>query len=179
MNCSFSSSLSNAKPFLSHGAKSHKPQRKPVFIAFSRSRVSEQENQSPNLYKVLSLNSNQASVEEIKKAYRTMARQYHPDVCDPSKKEESTRMFVRLHAAYKTLSDPVLREEYDCRLSSRNSQGAIRPRPDFAYQCSRNRWQEQIHELKRRSNCRMNMTQKEASWGSRMRAKNDSQTKDS
>ncbi|OMO60294.1 hypothetical protein COLO4_33867 [Corchorus olitorius] len=102
-----------------------------------------------------------------------MARQYHPDVCDPSKKEESTKMFVRLHAAYKTLSDPVLREEYDCKLSSRNSQGAFRS--DFAYQCSRKKWQEQIHELKRRSN----MTQKEASWGSRMRAKNNSQTKDS
>ena len=166
MNFSSTSSLGNAKPFVSH-VRFHKPQRKPVLAAFS-CRVGEND-QSTNFYKVLSLNSNLASVDEIKKSYRIMALQYHPDVCHPSKKEESTRMFVQLHAAYKTLSDPVLREEYDCRLSSRNFEGTFRK--DFTDQCSRIRWQEQIQELKRRSDNRV--AQKEGTWGSRMRAKNN------
>ncbi|XWS54479.1 hypothetical protein CRYUN_Cryun10bG0093000 [Craigia yunnanensis] len=91
-----------------------------------------------------------------------MALQCHPDVCHPFKKEESTRMFVQLHAAYKTLSDPVLREEYDCRLSSRNFKGTFRT--DFTEQ-------EQIQVFKRRSDNRM--AEKRGSWGSRMRAKNN------
>ncbi|XP_007043015.2 PREDICTED: chaperone protein dnaJ 20, chloroplastic [Theobroma cacao] len=166
MNCSFASSLSDAKPFLSH-VRSHKPQGKPILTAFS-CRACEKD-QSTNFYKVLSLNSNQASIDEIKKAYRTMGLQHHPDVCHPFKKDESTRMFVQLHAAYKTLSDPVLREEYDCILSSRNFEGKFRA--DFADHYSRIRWQEQIQELKRRSSYRME--QKEISWGNRMRAKNN------
>ncbi|KAF7842611.1 chaperone protein dnaJ 20, chloroplastic-like [Senna tora] len=87
-----------------------------------------------------------------------MALRYHPDVChDPLRKEESTRMFVQLHAAYETLSNPVLREEYDYEL------GLIK---------SRRRWEEQVVELKRRSNRRM--AQKEgSSWGSRIRAQNN------
>ncbi|XP_021278087.1 chaperone protein dnaJ 20, chloroplastic-like [Herrania umbratica] len=166
MNCSFGSSLSDAKPFLSR-VRSHKPQGKPILTAFScRAR---EKDQSTDFYKVLSLNSNQASIDEIKKAYGTMARQYHPDVRHPSKKDESTRMFVQLHAAYKTLSGPVLREEYDCRLSSRNLEGKFRA--DFPDHYSRIRWQEQIQELKRRSSYLM--AQKERSWGSRMRAKSN------
>ena len=58
---------------------------------------------SGNFYKMLSLSDNSATTDEIKRAYRSMALQYHPDVChDPSMKEESTRMFVQLNAAYKT-----------------------------------------------------------------------------
>ncbi|XVE66520.1 hypothetical protein DITRI_Ditri08aG0085900 [Diplodiscus trichospermus] len=158
MNFSSTSCLSNSKPFVSN-LTSHKPQRKPICTAVS-CRFSEND-QNTNFYKVLSLNSNQASMDEIKKAYRIMALKYHPDVCHPSMKEESTRMFVQLHAAYKTLSDPVLRQEYDCRLSCRNFEGVFRA--GFTDQCSRSRWQEQIEELKRRSERRM--AQKEGSWG--------------
>ncbi|RWR93029.1 chaperone protein dnaJ 20, chloroplastic-like protein [Cinnamomum micranthum f. kanehirae] len=69
-----------------------------------------------NLYKVLSLDSENVCVDEIKKAYRSMALQCHPDVCPPSRREESTRMFVELQRAYETLSDPVLRRRYDHEL---------------------------------------------------------------
>ncbi|RVW66882.1 hypothetical protein CK203_064244 [Vitis vinifera] len=52
-------------------------------------------------------------IDDIKRAYRQMSLQYHPDVCDPSMKEESTMMFIQLNAAYKTLSDPTLQMQYD------------------------------------------------------------------
>ncbi|KAK4271235.1 hypothetical protein QN277_019957 [Acacia crassicarpa] len=43
-----------------------------------------------------------------------MALRYHPDVCrDTAAKEEWTRLFVQLNAAYETLSNRQLREEYD------------------------------------------------------------------
>ena len=58
--------------------------------------------QKRDYYEVLGVEKN-ASDGEIKRAYRSMALQYHPDVChDPSMKEESTKNFVRLNAAYET-----------------------------------------------------------------------------
>ncbi|KAF2284079.1 hypothetical protein GH714_018856 [Hevea brasiliensis] len=62
-----------------------------------------------NFYRVLSLESQNVGFDEIKKAYRNMALQYHPDVCPPSTKEESTKRFVELRQAYETLSDPISR----------------------------------------------------------------------
>ncbi|RZC11795.1 hypothetical protein D0Y65_011838 [Glycine soja] len=63
------------------------------------------------LVKILHVIPRSATMDDIKKAYRSMALQYHHDVChDPSMKEDSTRMFVQLNAAYKTLSNPRLRE---------------------------------------------------------------------
>ncbi|KAL7199854.1 hypothetical protein ACSBR2_022042 [Camellia fascicularis] len=99
---------------------------------------------------VLSLSSNNAGIDEIKRAYRTMVLKYHPDVCHPSEKKESASMFVELHEAYKTLLDPVSREEHDHELSM----------GDFARtykidvgsdQFERKRWKGQIVELRRRS----------------------------
>ena len=77
-------------------------------------------------------------------------------------------MFVQLNAAYKTLSDPMLRKEYDCELLGlRNNYGStLKMDVDVA----RTRWQEQINGLKSRSNRRM--AQKEGSRSSRIRAQN-------
>ncbi|KAK4776031.1 hypothetical protein SAY87_023992 [Trapa incisa] len=69
-----------------------------------------------NFYDVLSLRSKDAGPHEIKRAYRSMALQFHPDVCPPSAKEESTRLFVQLQKAYETLSDPVSRQRHDLEL---------------------------------------------------------------
>jgi len=52
--------------------------------------------------------SNDASQDEIKKAYRKLANQYHPD-----KAEGDQATFKDISVAYDTLSDPQKRQEYD------------------------------------------------------------------
>ncbi len=62
------------------------------------------------LYKTLGV-SKKASEEEIKKAYRKLARKYHPDR-NPGD-EEAEEKFKEISAAHDVLSDPQKRKEYD------------------------------------------------------------------
>lgn len=55
--------------------------------------------------------SRTASADEIKKAYRKLAMQYHPDKNPGDKKAEEK--FKELSTAYETLSDPQKRKNYD------------------------------------------------------------------
>lgn len=57
-------------------------------------------------YKILGVSEN-ASQEEIKKAFRELAKKYHPD------KGGDPEMFKKIVEAYRVLSDPKLRAEYD------------------------------------------------------------------
>src|SRR6476659_1307787 len=61
-------------------------------------------------YQVLGVNKN-AGEEEIKKAYRKLARKYHPDL-NPNDKEASKK-FQQLNEANDVLSDPEKRKKYD------------------------------------------------------------------
>lgn len=54
--------------------------------------------------------SQDASKDEIKKAYRKLARQYHPDV---SEEENADEKFKEAKEAYETLSDEQKRQQYD------------------------------------------------------------------
>ncbi len=65
--------------------------------------------QTRDLYEVLGV-SRDASQEEIKKAYRRLARDYHPDVSDDPDAEHK---FKEINLAYQTLSDPAKRRQYD------------------------------------------------------------------
>jgi len=62
-----------------------------------------------SLYETLGI-SDKASAEEIKKAYRKLARKYHPDV---NKDEEAIEKFKEINAAYEVLSDKKKKDEYD------------------------------------------------------------------
>src|SRR3954463_6332501 len=60
-------------------------------------------------YKVLGVDR-KASQEEIKKAYRKLARKYHPDA---NKEAGAEDRFKQISEAYDTLSDPDKRKKYD------------------------------------------------------------------
>jgi curved DNA-binding protein len=61
-------------------------------------------------YQTLGINKN-ASGDDIKKAYRKLARKYHPDM-NPNDKE-AHKKFQRINEANEVLSDPEKRKKYD------------------------------------------------------------------
>ena len=70
-----------------------------------------------DLYKILGVNKD-ASQEEIKKAYRKLSMQYHPDQ-NPDNKEAENK-FKEVNAANTVLSDPKKRADYDNPMSGFN-----------------------------------------------------------
>jgi len=66
-----------------------------------------------NYYLILGL-SPQATISEIKRAYRRLAKQYHPDHHGPD-----TVPFLTIQEAYSVLSDPARKKSYDRSLRDR------------------------------------------------------------
>lgn len=62
-------------------------------------------------YKILGLESNKVSIDEIKIAYREMAKRYHPDINKQA--SGSDEIFKDINEAYRTLSNDKLRRKYD------------------------------------------------------------------
>lgn len=66
-----------------------------------------------NLYSVLGI-AQQSSADEIKSAFRRMARQWHPDVC---KEDGASERFMRIKEASEVLMDDDKRARYDAGLA--------------------------------------------------------------
>jgi curved DNA-binding protein len=70
-----------------------------------------------------------ASAEDIKRAYRKLARKYHPDV---SKEKDAEARFKEVGEAYEVLRDPEKRAAYDA-LGTRKPGEQFRPPPDWQF----------------------------------------------
>ncbi|CAD6225173.1 unnamed protein product [Miscanthus lutarioriparius] len=106
------------------------------------------EGSKKDYYKVLSLEHPAAvGAEEIKRAYRRLALRYHPDVCPPSRRAESTELFLELRRAYETLSDPARRLRYDAELRATGQDDPAGVGVAFA----RDMWEAQLCALRARS----------------------------
>lgn len=78
-----------------------------------------------DLYQLLGLRRD-ASPEEIKKAYRELAKRHHPDRTQNN--PQDTEIFKAVAVAFATLSNPVKRESYDRELAATERQAAPRRR---------------------------------------------------
>jgi molecular chaperone DnaJ len=70
-------------------------------------------------YQVLGVGQD-AGAEEIKRAYRQLARRYHPDISG----DDRAAAFLEVARAYEVLNDPDRRRSYDARLRQRDPIGS-------------------------------------------------------
>lgn len=84
-------------------------------------------------YKILNLETNRVSINEIKIAYREQAKKYHPDVNIGNKNCEER--FKDINEAYKILSDSAAKKKYDRiwnrNVGNRNATYKYTPKGDF------------------------------------------------
>lgn len=73
--------------------------------------------------------SRDATQEEIKKAFRKLARKYHPDHAKDQDKAVAEEQFKRINEAYEVLSDPEKRRKYDAFGSNWQEGAEFRPPP--------------------------------------------------
>lgn len=96
-----------------------------------------------DLYQILEVSS-QADLSEIKKSYRRLAKQYHPDRNPDNPNAE--RMFKELCGAYEILSDEEKRKKYDVermgKKSQKNSQSKTSPQTPFDFSAAQRSMEE-------------------------------------
>lgn len=68
-----------------------------------------------NYYELLEVDV-KASKEIIDKAFKVLAKRYHPDTQPEDKKAWAEEMFKKINEAYEVLSNPEAREKYDIEL---------------------------------------------------------------
>ncbi len=95
-------------------ANEHHPNNQAVQSLLQKAHVLLKRSKQKDYYKVLGVSSD-ASESEIKKAYRKLTRQYHPDKAAQQgvSTEEAARKMGALNEAYEVLKDPELRARFD------------------------------------------------------------------
>src|SRR4029077_904723 len=73
--------------------------------------------------------SKTATDDEIRSAFRKLARKYHPDVAKDKKVAEEK--FKQINEAYEVLSDPEKRKKYDQLGANWNQPGGFQPPPQW------------------------------------------------
>ena len=68
-----------------------------------------------NYYEILEVDT-KASKEVIDKAFKVLAKRYHPDMQEENKKEWAEAKFKEINEAYETLSNLDKKEKYDAEL---------------------------------------------------------------
>lgn len=143
-------------PSFTSGSLHHYQAPPPLVVSCTAMAMAMTKSKPPNFYEVLSLDpsGSGAGPEEIKRAYRRLALRCHPDVSSAGSgsKEECTRRFIELHQAYVGLSDPALRRKHDMEL--RGIGGADDGNRRLTTELSREVWEAQLRELRRRSSKR-------------------------
>lgn len=103
---------------------------------------------------------NSASAQEIRRAYRILARRYHPDV-NPEKNSEER--FKEISSAYQVLSDPARKRQYDFELERHKHENLNRHIRHYerAQKLKFKETQERVQEeLKRRAEVRESQKRK-------------------
>ena len=72
-----------------------------------------------------------ASADEIKSAFRKLARKHHPDLAKTKEKAAAEEKFKQINEAYEVLSDPGKRSKYDQLGANWNQPGGFQPPPDW------------------------------------------------
>lgn len=73
-----------------------------------------------NYYQILEINEN-ASPEIIEKAYRTLAKKYHPDIWPSNQSYWAEDKFKEITEAYQVLSNSSLKRDYDMKIGIHNT----------------------------------------------------------
>lgn len=74
-----------------------------------------------NYYEILEVDKN-ASQEVIEKAYKALAKKYHPDLQQGAQKQEYAEKMKIINEAYDVLSDSFKREQYNQKLQNEQAQ---------------------------------------------------------
>jgi curved DNA-binding protein CbpA len=106
----------------------------------------------PNYYRVLGV-SLSADEAEIKRAYRALAKAYHPDRVPVERREWARAQMARINAAYEVLGDPIRRSKYDYQ-QGYVSNADRRAAPHLAQVAWRPRWHAARHTQRARERAR-------------------------
>lgn len=88
-----------------------------------------------NYYDILQVNRN-ASPEIIEKAYKTLAKKYHPDLQIEENKKQSEEILKEINEAYETLSNIEKKQAYDASLDEKEKEFST---TDISYPQTKNK----------------------------------------